>query len=682
MATNFYDRQEAARRNTLWLVLLFIAAVVFIVGAVAAVAYLVTAHQTSSGDRAFGAGRQGEISPLASAAVAGAVTLAAIVLGTLFKIVQLRHGGGSFLAERLDGARLYPNSGDVTGMRVLNVVEEMAIASGTPVPPVFLLRDDETINAFAAGYSPSDAVIGITRGCAESLTREQLQGVIAHEFSHILNGDMRMNIRLIGILHGILLLALTGRLILRSVMHRPHHRSSNRKSDPRGILLLLAVAVALLILGWIGYVIGGLIKAAVSRQREYLADASAVQFTRNPDGIAGALKRIAAVGSRLQSPHASEASHMFFAQGLAEGLTSLTATHPPIRKRILALEPSWDGTLPREKEVAPPPQPKASESTPSSLAAAVDTVGFAPPVRSDRASGGEQDAWDRAELRWATEHVGDPLQQHREYAEALLQSIDPDLLAAARDPFSSRALVLALLLPEDAELRSQQWQWLSSHADAALIQEMQRLADPASRAEPRTRLPLIDLSLPALRSLSPAQYRDFKSCFERLILADDRLSLFEWTLGKLLLRHLAPQFESVGSPGTHYYGLQRLSRPCSVLLSTIARVGHTPAEADRAFELAARSLPQVRCEWLPPSACTLDELERSLKTLARTVAPLRGRLVEACAQCISADGYVTVREGELLRGIADMLDCPMPPLLPGQPLVGAPTTPTHESRLR
>ena len=227
---------------------------------------------------------------------------------------------------------------------MINVVEEMALASGVPVPPVYLLPEEQGINAFAAGYSPSDAVVAVTRGTAEQLSRDELQGVVAHEFSHILNGDMRLNIRLIGVLHGILLLGLIGRFLLRSGYYSGHRRNSKDNSGA----VLLVMGLVLLVLGFVGSVCGNLIKAALSRQREYLADASAVQFTRNPGGIAGALKRIGAavMGSSLKHSNASEMSHMYFSQGVWEGFTGMMATHPPLPKRIRALEPNWDGKFP------------------------------------------------------------------------------------------------------------------------------------------------------------------------------------------------------------------------------------------------------------------------------------------------------------------------------------------------
>ncbi len=329
MATDFFERQDVARRNTKWLVAMFIFAVIGIVGSTFVATALVLGAANEHGRFSF------EVPLLASAAALGL-----IVIGSLYKTAQLA-AGGTVVAERLGGRRVYPNTIDPVERRLLNIVEEMALASGVPVPPVFLLSREQGINAFAAGYSPSDAVVSVTRGCAQQLTRDQLQGVVAHEFSHILNGDMRLNLRLIGVLHGILLMGLVGRELLRFGSYSSGGNRS-RRNDSGAYLLL--IGLAFMVIGFLGLFLGNLIKAAASRQREFLADASAVQFTRNPEGIAGALRRIGAAifGSKLISPRADEASHMYF----AEGISTLFASHPPLRERIRRIDPQWDGKYP------------------------------------------------------------------------------------------------------------------------------------------------------------------------------------------------------------------------------------------------------------------------------------------------------------------------------------------------
>ncbi len=641
MSTDFFQRQSDARRSTKWLVLMFFFAVVGIVGVVFVVAGLATDM----------IGDYREVSQLLelSAPVrwsvpvgAAAFTLLLIGFGSLFKVAQLR-GGGTTVAESVGGKRVAPNTTDLIERRLVNVVEEMALASGVPVPPVYLLPDEQGINAFAAGYSPSDAVVAVTRGTAEQLSRDELQGVVAHEFSHILNGDMRLNIRLIGILHGILLLGLTGRVLFRIAAN------SGRGSKRDANVVFLAVGLALIVIGSVGSLMGNLIKAAVSRQREYLADASAVQFTRNPGGIAGALKRIGAAirGSRLKHHNAAEVSHMYFAKGVWEGFTGLMATHPELPKRILAIEPSWDGSFP------------ATPKTPVAIAEIAGAVGLV-----GAATAADEVPIDVVEH--AADQVGEPREIHRLYARELVRQLPQTIVEAVHEPYGARAVIFALLLDERESISSAQMQVLGETTTKDIVELTAKLAPAVCQLDARVRLPLVDMSLAALRAMTKTQYVEFSEAFQKLVAADQRLGLFEWTLHRVLLRHLRPQFEKLPGPRIAYYGLQRLAEPCSVLLSTLAYAGNEIDEARAAFAEAATHLPEVKIELLPTGKCGLQQLDQALGELAKVSAKKREQLIDACATAICADHEVKIREAELLRGISDMLDCPMPPLLPGQ----------------
>jgi len=647
MATDFFQRQSDARRNTKWLVVMFTLAVIGIVGTtVFATAIATSAMQQRAAFRGESFGRQPF--PWQPALMSGVAALGLIAGGSLFKIAQLS-GGGTVVAERLGGRRVYPNSIDPTERRLLNVVEEMALASGVPVPAVFLLSEEMGINAFAAGHSPSDCVIGVTRGCAQQLTRDQLQGVIAHEFSHILNGDMRLDLRLMGVLYGILLMGLTGRELLRWGAFGGG-RSSDSRRDNSG-LYLLAIGLTFMVVGFLGMLFGNLIKAAVSRQREFLADASAVQFTRNPEGIAGALKRIGAAvfGSKLIGPRAAEASHMYFAEGVA----SLFATHPPLNIRIRAIDPDWDGkyppALPTDAVVGVEADGAEGFIEGVANAAAVDVYDMPVPVPT---------------VQHAARQVASPTEVHRTYVQQLLAAMPQPLVDAAHEPYGSRALIFALLLDDNAEVRAAQLAALQKTAEPHVFELTLQLVVAVHQLDVQGQLPLIDMALPALRSLSVSQYNEFIKCFLALVDADGRISLFEWTLHHILLRHLRPQFEPVRSPQIVYYGLQQLGEQCSVLLSALARASQQ--DDDAAFEAGARQIPEANLRLLPREACDLNAFDKSLHDLAQVAPKQRARLVGACASCICADAAVNVTECELLRAICDMLDCPMPPLVAGQ----------------
>jgi Zn-dependent protease with chaperone function len=635
MATDFFERQSTARRNTKWLMWAFGLSVI---GILVATFLGTAAAMEASRDYPHNAlGNQPTWEIPVGATIA---SFALIAGGSLFKIAQLS-GGGTGVAERLGGKRIYPNSLEPNERRLLNVVEEMALASGVPVPPVFMMKDEEGVNAFAAGFSPSDAVIGVTRGCVEQLSRDQLQGVIAHEFSHILNGDMRLNLRMIGVLHGLLLLGLVGRELMRLASFS----GGGRKRD-NGVMVLLLVSLAMMILGFLGMFLGNLIKAAISRQREYLADASAVQFTRNPEGIAGALKRIgsAAFGSKLTSPRAAELSHMYF----AEGVGTLFATHPPLPERIRRLDPQWDGKY---------PQPLSAGA--AARLSAEDAAGFV----------GEEPALFRPNVpveivRHAADQIGKPTEVHRRYAAELVAAMPQEVVDAAHEPYGARAVIFASLLDVDPGVCRVQLETLRQLTETDVYELTLKLSPAVDSLDVRAYLPLVDMTLSSLRALSPKQYQAFSKCFIKLVQADKRLGLFEWTLHQILLRHLRPQFEQVRPPQIVYYGLQQLGEPCSVLLSTLARASQ--CDDQFAFESGAQELSEVPLKLLPLERCGLNELQAALEQLTKVAAKQRGRIVDAAAAAICADSDVRVEEAELLRGICDMLDCPMPPLLPGQ----------------
>lgn len=650
MATDFFDRQAAARRSTAWLLTMFALAVLATSAAVFLLTYAALSTQKTD-SAGFAAGPPSTQVP----AGAAAATLALIGGGSLFKVATLRMAGGRGVAEGMGGRRLlHDTSADTAERRLLNIVDEMAIASGTPSPPVFLI-EDKAINAFAAGYSPSDAVIGVTRGCVENLSRDELQGVVAHEFSHILNGDMRMSIRLIGVLHGILLLGLIGRLVLRAVFHSGgNHNSRQSGSDDSGkggvgILVVLAIGAALIVVGAIGSLVGGLIKAAVSRQREYLADASAVQFTRNPQGIAGALKRIFAnaQGGRLSHPRAAELSHMFFTQGVWEGFTSLMATHPPLPDRIRSIDPSWDGSLP----------------DPILQGNQVEFVG----VSAFAGTAASTDAVSIQSVDDAVDQIGDPVEAHRRYAAELIAALPSLLRSAAGSPDQARAVAYGLLLDKDLAIRNRQKVALQELADPAVVKFLfERLMPHLESLDPRLRLVLIDLSLPSLAAMSFPQYQRFCRTFSELVKADERVDLFEWTLSQILLRHLRPQFERVRSPRVHYNQLQPLVDDCAVLLSALSHKSEQNGDAAAGYGDGCRVLGIGQSRLLPRERCRLNELRIALKRISQATATLRGRVIDAAAAVICQDGRVDVEEAELLRGVADLLDCPMPPMLPGQ----------------
>lgn len=656
---DFFQHQAAARKKSGLLVAYFLIAVVLIIVSV----YLVIAGVllASGSDDAQGALSSGGGFPLWSPelfAMVAAGTSLLIGGGSLYKTAALS-GGGQTVAEMLGGRPLDPNTSDPDERRVLNVVEEMAIAAGTTVPPVYLMDQEDGINAFAAGHTPADAVIGVTRGTVRNLSRDELQGVIAHEFSHILNGDMRLNIRLMGVLFGILLISTTGWILLRSTAGM-HHRASSSRDDKKGVNPLPLIGIGLLVIGWVGVFFGRLIKAAVSRQREYLADASAVQFTRNPDGIAGALKKIGALaqGSRIESPEAEEASHMFFGNALGGlSLLGLMATHPPLEDRIRRIDPSFDGDF-SKVSTRPPTHRIAAEQAAAAAAARARRQGEA---------GSESKTRMRFNPAEALTRIGTLAPDQLAYAAALLDGMPRGLVESVHEPFGANAVVYALLLdPADEAVRRRQLERIAANTPPALVDEARRVFPAVVQLDPRARLPLAEMAIPALRQLSPGQFREMVQNVQFLTEADERVNLFEYALSRMLLQHLGIHFGLLKPPVERYRTVAPLAPSAGLILSALAHVGHDDAQAAaRAFDAgnAALGWSGVQLALQDNRSVGLQAIDDALNTLAGAAPELKRQVLEGCAACIGADGQTTLEEGELLRAIADALGCPMPPLL-------------------
>lgn len=628
---DFFLRQEDARRQSGRLLLLFALAVICVVLAV----YLLAATLYLWNNRTIGA--VGLWHPHLFILTSSGTVLF-ITAASLWKIQELQQGG-AVVALALGGKLVPTQTTDPKERLLRNVVEEMSIASGIPVPDIFLLEKERGINGFAAGHNVHNAAVCVTRGAVDLLDRDELQGVVAHEFSHILNGDMLLNIRLLGWLNGILVITQTGKLLFRSLRVARGWAAGG----------MFVIATALSLIGYIGYFFGQLIKSAVSRQRELLGDASAVQFTRNPGGLAGALKKIGGLsqGSLLAHPRAVEVNHMFFGNGIGDAWMGFLESHPPLKERILRLEPGFSGVFP---QVQPLPAPAAAPYV-------LKHARIAPDPNSPLSGAAVLALLDQA---------GEPMQEHIDLARRLLSELPESVVAASRDPLGAFALVCALLLDKDTTVRDRQEQLVTTNAGAAVARELRRLAHDLEALPPQVRLPLLDLSLPALRTLENEQFLQLKATTTALAAADGKLSLFEFSLRYLLLRHLEPHFVPRPSQPVNIYGIRGVQPECSCVLSCVARVGHRDEnEAKGAFERGALILnePKATFRFLAASECRTAQLEQAFAKLESISPLLKRRLLAACLECISHDGDITPAEGEIFRAIADAIGSPAPPWL-------------------
>jgi Zn-dependent protease with chaperone function len=635
---DFFERQEIAHRRTGRLVVMFVVAVIMTVAAVNFAAYVgLRASEGYSRTRHQLRRQPEEVRSKLwrrpeTYGVVTLITLGIIASGSLYKTIVLSRGGPA-VAQLLGGRLVQPGSQFAEEQTLRNVVEEMSIASGVPVPQVYVLEDEQAINAFAAGFTSADAVVAVSRGCLQKLTRDELQGVVAHEFSHILNGDMRLNLRLMGIIHGILVIGLIGWLLLRNAP-----RASGRRSKDSGgaILAMLAIGAALMIIGYVGVFFGRMIQAAVSRQREFLADASAVQFTRNPGGLVGALRKIAgfdhgASGSLLENPHAMETAHLFFATGIKLSFTNLLATHPPIDQRIRALDPTGSTTIsPAHFEPAAP----APEIGVVSQIAAGDV----------------------------TRAVGRATPETVRFASNVLATIPAPLHDAARDPFAARSMTLALLVSTDEQIKSNQLASVDMQIDRPTRDEVLRLIPDVQALDASARLPLVEIALPALRRMSDAQRRSFLVAVKSLIEADKQVSLFEYAIFKVLHRHLRPVSANQRPKPVKYASLRPVLPDAVTVIAALAHSGKDQAAGDEALRAG---LEQLEAPNAPVTATdrSLAALDAALTRLNETSPGVKRRIVNAAAHAVAADGIVQHEEAELLRAVCAALDVPLPPLV-------------------
>jgi Zn-dependent protease with chaperone function len=690
---DFYSRQAAARGQTRWLVFAFIVALLAVALALDFVLFTFLAgrsHYYGLSALDYARANPGQV-VLSTLLVMGVLGIA-----SLYKSMELR-GGGGVVARSLGGVLVSGDTADLKRRRLLNVVEEMAIASGVPMPEVYVLEQEPGINAFAAGHTPANAAVTVTQGALDRLSRDELQGVIGHEFSHVLNGDMRLNVQLMGWIFGLFVIGLIGRMILE-VSPRNRRNSGG----------LVALGFAVMVLGYIGLMAGRILQAAVSRQRERLADASGVQFTRNPQGLKGALVKIAALpaGSALVAADAEQAAHMFF----AEGLSRVFATHPPILERIRELDPHFD---PRELAAAaaePDQDPTAAEvaghpgagvgALTSGLGAAggagaagglggrlgggLGGVGqIARPgsasvaaMAGAAASGGTASlgaavsgaAWQGAATsnspaaHFATQ-VGQPDMAHIAHAQAVRLALPAPIRELTESPGGAQALVIALLMSNDPVVRDQQLALLAKSANTASLAVIQRVIPLAQALDPMLRLPALQRSFPALRRSTVPQRKALAQLATELIHADARIDVFEFCLAKLLEMLLNDELDAAAPHGT--VTLEAATNEIALLFAVIAQVGTQDERVAReSYEVGISTVLPLR---RPPYVAVVDwprQLSAALPRLEQLHPFAKKALIEGLVKTIANDEVLMEEEAELLRTVCALLHCPLPPLLP------------------
>lgn len=617
---DFFGKQDQAKSKTKWLVFYFFLAVVAIVLSVNVAAWLLFVMSDAQHVIPFKIWLTSDFSIWLSSA-----TIIVILFGSLLRMAQLS-GGGEAVAEMVGARRVLPETSDPLEKKLINVVEEMSIASGTAPPRLYVLDAENGINAFVAGTQAQEAVLVVTRGALEQLNRNQLQGVIGHEYSHIVHGDMRINIRLIGILAGILLIGQCGSFILRDL-----HRGSSEGA--KATVLLFVVGLALMVIGYIGLFFGRLIKAAISRQREFLADASAVQYTRDNESIAGALAKIglAPQGALLEISNAEEMSHMCFGQSVNLSLDGLLSTHPPIYERIKAL-------------------------------------GFTPDVFIRRISSGEKLNQEKKEplvdsktlfatVAGTMASIGTINETNIKSARKIQSDISESLHKAVHNRLQAPDVLIALLIHNADE-----------NKEAALMQVVKKYSEERKEnvsrwlvelqsTKPRHRLALLNTMRNTLDFLKEDERITLVDLLTDIANADEKITPFEFVLLSLAKKWLKPS----PLPKGVVRRFIDVSNDLSIVIGFVVMASGAPRdERQRQYENAMNSF-LVPIQSLP-TVFDAPKLQAALDSLNRLVPMLKKPLMNTLVELVMVDKRLNVDEGELLRAIAEQLGCPIPSL--------------------
>ncbi len=652
MSLHFEDKQRRAGRQTLWLLVAYFLSYATIVYLTYSLMQALTHVATEGVARPrfmalyllgcpFDASIPGNPRVLVNIALAIALILLCSWLATW---CNLRHGGVA-LARLIGAERIVPKTAGKFDRRLHNIVEEIAIASGTRVPQVFVLRHEKGINSFSAGWRADDAILCVTQGLVDQLSRDEQQAVVAHEFSHILHGDTRLNMRLLGLLVGshVLIFFSWGAAgsILAGVLYPPFmmylvlivEAMQLPTDDFQGYYVAAILVFALAGVSLFNLIMNVFLKLAISRRRIYLADACAVQWTRFPAALISALRKIEQnpFGSRVLHSRAGSVSHMTFASVFrGRSISRFLDTHPTLKSRIRAIE-SRRELWPEEPKREPRP-----ELT--------------------------QDPIERAARDWSTDGALREVPLELASTADLLRAIPADIRQLAAETGTVMPLVYALLLDGHDEIRGKQFAMIETLSG---VESRDRVREIAAKTDPlaeRLRPPLAEITFPTLRGLTAEQYAAFRKTVNALIRADGRIDLFEYTFSALLVRDLDLHFRLIPEARVRYFSCQAVLDPFIVVLSRIAYAGN------RGDGMLMRSYQEgiavfgIRRPILPVKECGMDRLDAALKKLAESSPAVKRRIMRALTACVMADNVVTLKERETLRAVSAMLGLPMPVL--------------------
>ncbi len=695
---DFFQRQDKARSNTAWLAFLFAAGLISTALLIhCLVSFCVSvyggvSHENSSGINFIAKLLDPDLFVFDFLSVAGF-----ILIVSFLRTASLKKTGPDGIALSLGGRLVKRGSGSPRDRRLYNVVEEIALAAGCPVPRVYIMRNEPSINACAIGTSPENAAVCVTAGSMDYLTRDELQGVVAHEFSHIVNNDVDVNTKIIGYLFGLELIALIAALVFRSVLQISPHVQTSRSNSKNGgaelaiILGVLFFSGVLFLIGYVGTVFGNIIRAAISRQREYLADASAVQFTRNPNGIVGALKKIGCpnLGSQISNSASVQASHLFFGSVFKTGfLQSVFQTHPPLARRIRAIDPSFDGVFPISVEKNDWARSSSEESEVPCVANSVhlvetdvesasfsqfagnavqnesvvpgtDTI-TASSCAKPTALGFTREQLYGSAFENAVKSPDVPNKGEVRIESSVLQSVPSIWERFLVDSLAARATLYAILRGRSIEEIQAQQEIIEQSESFELKGKLNFAWKAVKPLGDASRLILARKAIPLLKTMGLEEYQHFRETTIKLCQADGVLDLFEYTLQALVIRELDLFYRLSREPKIRYSTLESVLQPFALVLSYLAYEGALRSGDEvGAFKSGASEIG-ASVSLVPRNECALNAFSRALNALSVSAPLVKQKVIRALYKCVAYDGTVVEKEAATISAVTAALGVPSP----------------------
>ncbi len=656
---NFFEQQDKARKKTFWLVLYFLLAIFFIILAidlvvVGAIIYTNPAPYVKVTNFGYLLNHEAVFNLVIMTALAvSPVIVFIIILGTILKIFALS-GGGVSVANMVNATPISPNTTDFLEKRFVNIVEEMSIAAGTPVPQLFVMENEPAINAFVAGYKPEDTVMVVTKGALTQLSRDELQGVVGHEFSHVYNGDMHINLKLMGILGGLLMIGQAGYFLLR-FFGNSNSRSSSDRTDGRIAIAVIIIGIGLLVIGYIGLFFGRLIKAAVSRERELLADASSVQYTRNPQGIIFALKRIqkSEKGTNLNTKNVEDVSHLCFGSARWVMFNNLLATHPPLDKRIEILDPQGEFANVPLKDLKDDLKSTTEKKSPQT---SLNTLGMIGGATVLAGTGMVQTSVSNIQSS-----IGKPTNDNVMVAQKLLAHIPDSVKDVSHDPAKVENIYYALVLSELEDKTEKIIQILQKEIASDDLKQVLDLGKLFMNLPKAAQLPLIDISMPAFKSNTQEKRASIVQTVQKIMAVGEK-KLFEFTLLSLLQKSMQDKIPKDSK--VKYNDFKPVLTEVSLLIIAVLKVTtQDESKQNSEFVRLMKNFTDNNIERPAIGSAQPIKFQEVLSTLNQLAPLCKEKLINTLLDAISEDGVINLSEAELVRAIAANLDCPIPPIV-------------------